>query len=113
MKRYSYLGTAALAAAILAAQPAAADAVSDKYAGKTITLIYGYGAGGTYGKTSLLISRHLGTHIAGNPTIISKSMPGAGGLKSANYAYNAMPKDGLFLLMPPDMSMVSQALRPE
>ena len=31
----------------------------------------------------------------------------------ANYAYNAMPKTGLYLLMPPDMSMVSQVLRPK
>jgi tripartite-type tricarboxylate transporter receptor subunit TctC len=40
-------------------------------------------------------------------------MPGAGGLKSANFAFNAMPKGGLYLLMPPDMSMVSQVLRPQ
>lgn len=113
MKSIRALGAAALAVGALLAQPAASDVLSDKYAGKTVTIIYGYGAGGTYGKTSLLISRHLGNHIPGNPTVITKSMPGAGGLKSANYAYNAMPKDGLYMLMPPDMSMVSQALRPE
>lgn len=111
MKKALYLGAAALAAVALA-QPAAADMMSDKYAGKTITIIFGYGAGGTYGKTSLLLSRHLGKNIPGNPTVITKSMPGAGGMKSANYAYNVMPKDGTYLLMPPDMSMVSQVLRP-
>ncbi|MGB0632455.1 MAG: hypothetical protein ACPGRZ_17335 [Alphaproteobacteria bacterium] len=108
MKR-SILACVAAAVGILAAIPAGAM----DYSGKTMTIIYGYGTGGTYGKTSLLLSRHLGKHIPGNPTIISKSMPGAGGLKSANYAYNAMPKDGLYLLMPPDMSLVSQVLRPE
>ena len=107
MKR-SFIAGLVAAAGIVAALPAAAQ----NFEGKTITIIYGYGAGGTYGKTSLLLSRHLGNFLPGNPTIITKSMPGAGGLKSANYAYNVMPKDGLYLLMPPDMSMVSQVLRP-
>lgn len=113
MKPTRFLGVVALAVGALVLRPATADVLEDTYAGKTITIIYGYGAGGTYGKTSLLLSRHLGENIPGNPTVITKSMPGAGGLKSANYAFNAMPKDGLCLLMPPDMSMVSQVLRPD
>lgn len=114
MKHSLITGLTVLAAtgAVLAT-PATADVLSDKYAGKTITIIYGYGAGGTYGKTSLLLSRYLGNNIPGNPTVITKSMPGAGGMKSANFAFNAMPKGGLYMLMPPDMSMVSQVLRPK
>ncbi len=95
------------------AMPAAADELGGMYSGKTVKIIYGYGSGGTYGKTSILLSRHLGKFIPGNPTIITQSMPGAGGLKSANFAYNAMPKRGFNLLMPPDMSIVSQLLRPK
>ncbi|MPY71356.1 MAG: hypothetical protein GEU92_14865 [Alphaproteobacteria bacterium] len=106
-------GAGVLAVGAILAQPAAAMDMAEHYKGKTITILYGYGAGGTYGKTSLLLSRHLGRHIPGNPTVITQSMPGAGGLKSANYAANVMPRDGHNLLMPPDMSMVSQALRPE
>lgn len=113
MKITVSLSAAALAAGAVLAQPAAADDLADRYSGKTITILYGYGSGGTYGKTCLLLSRHLGKHIPGNPSVITQSMPGAGGLKSANYAYNAMPKDGLHLLMPPDMSVVSQVLRPD
>jgi tripartite-type tricarboxylate transporter receptor subunit TctC len=113
MKRSLITCIAAAAAGAMLTLPAQADILKDKYAGKTITLIYGYGAGGTYGKTSLLLSRYLGKNIPGNPTVITKSMPGAGGLKSANFAFNAMPKGGLYLLMPPDMSMVSQVLRPK
>ena len=113
MKRSKFVGVAGVALAAMLAQPVAANDVAKLYAGKTITIIFGYGTGGTYGKTSLVLSRHLGKHIPGNPTVITQSMPGAGGLKSANYAYNAMPKAGLHLLMPPDMSMVSQVLRPE
>ncbi len=40
-------------------------------------------------------------------------MPGAGGMKAANYAYNAMPSDGLHLLMPPDTTVIAQLLRPK
>jgi tripartite-type tricarboxylate transporter receptor subunit TctC len=113
MKHPLITGIVAAAAGAMLILPAQADVLKDKYAGKTITIIFGYGAGGTYGKTSLLLSRYLGQNIPGNPTVITKSMPGAGGLKSANFAFNAMPKGGLYLLMPPDMSMVSQVLRPK
>ena len=113
MKRSIVFGAVAVAMGALVAQPAAADDVAKHYSGKTVTIIFGYSVGGTYGKTSLVLSHHLGKHIPGNPTIITKSMPGAGGMKAANYAYNAMPKNGLYLLMPPDMSIVSQVLRPK
>jgi tripartite-type tricarboxylate transporter receptor subunit TctC len=36
----------------------------------------------------------LGKYIPGNPTIIAKNMPGAGGLKATNFLYNVAPKDG-------------------
>ncbi len=106
-------GLAVAAAGTAATTPSQAQLLKKLYSGKTVTIIYGYGSGGTYGKTSILLSRHLGKSIPGNPTIITQSMPGAGGMKSANYAYNVMPKGGTYLLMPPDMSMVSQVLRPK
>ena len=41
-------------------------------------------------------------------------MPGGGGMKAANYAYNVMPKKkGHNIFMPPEMSVVLQLLRPE
>jgi len=113
MRKTILFSSAVIAAGGLLVQPVLADDIADMYSGKTVTIIYGYGTGGTYGKTSLVLSRHLGRHIPGKPTVITQSMPGAGGLKSANYAYNAMPKTGFNILMPPDMSMVSQLLRPE
>ncbi len=33
------------------------------YKDRTVTILVGYGAGGTYGQTSLLISRHFGNFI--------------------------------------------------
>lgn len=113
MRKTVLFAAGVIAAGGVLVQPALADDLAEMYKGRTVTILYGYGTGGTYGKTSLVLSRHLGNFIPGNPTVITQSMPGAGGLKSANYAYNVMPKNGFNILMPPDMSMVSQLLRPE
>lgn len=113
MKQKALIGALALTMGAALAVPAQADDIADMYKGRTITILVGYGAGGTYGKTALLLGRHFGDHIPGNPNVVVQHMPGAGGLKSANFAYNAMPKQGYHLLMPPDMSMVSQVLRPK
>ncbi len=107
------IGAIALSIGVTLAVPTYAAELAEMYKGKKVTIVFGYGVGGTYGKTSLVLSRHLGKFIPGNPTVITQSMPGAGGLLSANFAYNAMAKDGFNLLMPPDMSMVSQLLRPK
>jgi tripartite-type tricarboxylate transporter receptor subunit TctC len=86
--------------------------ISDTYKNRTVTILVGYSAGGTYGRTSLLLSEHLGKLIPGKPTIVVQHMPGAGGIKAANYFYNVAPKNGLNLLMPPEMTVVSELLRP-
>ena len=100
------------AGAIALAGFAGAPAQAIDYSGKTITFVIGYGFGGTYGKYSRLMSRHLKRFIPGDPNIIVQSMPGAGGIKATNYAANVMPKTGLYFLVPPDATVVSQMLRP-
>lgn len=112
MKRTLIFSAAALAGLAIAA-PAMAQSVADHYKSRTVTILVGYGAGGTYGQTSLLLAQHIGDHIPGNPTVIVQHMPGAGGIKMTNYAYNVMPKNGHFIMMPPEMAVVSQLLRPK
>lgn len=115
MKHTPLLLSAALGLAVtLPAASALADvkAAKDLYKGRTITLLVGYSAGGTYGQTSQLLARHLDKTFPSKPNIVVQHMPGAGGIKSTNYAYNVMPKNGLNLLMPPEMTLVSQLLRP-
>jgi tripartite-type tricarboxylate transporter receptor subunit TctC len=73
---------------------ARADAVADFYKGKLIRVVVGFGSGGGYDVYARLLSRHLGKHIPGNPTFVVQNMPGAGGLRAANYIYAAAPKDG-------------------
>ena len=108
--------TAGLAALLLGAAvtaPAQADPVADFYSGKQITIVIGYSMGGTYGQYATMMARHLQQFIPGKPKLIVQSMPGAGGMKATNYAYNAMVKDGSYLLMPPDSIIISELLTPK
>ncbi|MEE8334058.1 MAG: hypothetical protein V3R85_09440 [Alphaproteobacteria bacterium] len=103
----------AICAGAVSAMPAQADPVADTYKGQTITILVGYGAGGTYGKNSILLARDMSRYIPGHPTMVVQHMPGAGGLKATNYAYNVLPKNGMGILMPPNMIAVSEKLRPK
>ena len=88
MIRKLVVAVVALAAASL---PAAA---ADFYAGKQITLIAGSSPGGGYDLMARLVSRHLGRHIPGNPTIVVQNMPAANSLAATNHIANVAPRDG-------------------
>jgi tripartite-type tricarboxylate transporter receptor subunit TctC len=70
------------------------DPLTSFYAGKQINLVIGFSPGGGYDAYARVLVRHLGKHIPGNPKIIVKNMPGAGGTIAANYVFNVSPKDG-------------------
>ena len=74
---------------------ASASAQDGFYQGKTVRIIVGASAGGGYDTYSRTIARHIGKHIAGNPTFVVENMPGAGFLISANYMYKVAKPDGL------------------
>ena len=113
MRRISIATTIAIALAVGALAAPSAFAAPDFYKGKTITVVIGYGPGGTYDKYARVLSEFMQRHIPGNPKLIVQYMPGAGGLKAANFAAHAMPKDGLHIIMPPDTVVVAQLMRPE
>ncbi len=79
---------------LLAARPAAADAIEDFYRGRTVTIVIGFGPGETYDLYARLLARHMGRHIPGRPTLLPQNMPGAGSLNAANHLYNVAPRDG-------------------
>ena len=81
----------------LAHAPAAADPVADFYRGRTVQMIVATSPGGDYDTRARLLSRHLGRHIPGEPTIVPANMPGAVGVAAANYMANVAPKDGTVL----------------
>ncbi len=82
------------------AVPAYAQApATDFYAGKTITLLIGFGSGGGNDIWARLISRHIGKHLPGRPNVIAQNLPGGGGLLVANQLYNISPKDGTVIAL--------------
>src|SRR5437588_4964429 len=80
--------------ATLAASQATAENVADFYKRQRINLIVGNGTGGGYDIYARVLARHMSSYIPGNPSIIVQNMPGAGGLRAANYIYNVAAKDG-------------------
>ena len=80
--------------AALAASQASADDVADFYKRQRISLIVGYGTGGGYDVYARVLARYMSNYIPGNPGIIVQNMPGAGGLRAANYIYNVAAKNG-------------------
>ena len=98
MKRALMAAGVALAA-FAAAGAAHAQGVAEFYKGNTIRIVIWAAAGGEYDIHAKLVSRHIGKHIPGNPTVIATQMTGGGGLVAANHLYNVAPKDGTQLGM--------------
>ena len=94
MRLSCWAGAATCMALIWATVPVIAQPRSDVFAGKQISVLLGTTPGGGYDLYGRLVARYLGRHIPGDPTIVAKNMPGAGGLLVANYIYNQAPKDG-------------------
>ena len=94
----------------VASVSARADQVADFYHGKTLNLIIGTSSGNDYDTRGRLLARHLGHHIPGEPTIIPQNMPGAGGIKAANYLATIAPHDGTTLHMIMSNMMSSEAI---
>src|SRR5215475_13824329 len=76
-----------------------ADAVSDFYKGKTLSLIAGFPPGGGYDTYVRVLARHFGRFIPGQPAVVASNMPGAGSLTAANHIYSKAAPDGLTLAM--------------
>lgn len=73
--------------------PAAAQGPAD-FKDRTIGINIGYGPGGGYDIYARALAAHFGRLIPGNPTVVPKNMPGAGGLRVASFIYSVAPKDG-------------------
>ena len=93
----------------LNAPPASAQSVADFYRGKTITMAVGTSPGGDYDLRMRMVSRHLGKHIPGNPTMVATNMPGAGQMLVANWLANVAPKDGTVIVALSQNLAVNQA----
>lgn len=97
MIRTSIAALAVSAAALGAAHAEGPHA--EMFAGKNITVLIGYAAGGTYDATARLLARHMGRHVPGAPNMIPQNMPGSGGIKTILHLYTVAPRDGTMLGM--------------
>jgi len=67
---------------------------ADYYAGKTITFMVGTDTGGGFSIYARAIAKHLPRYIPGNPMIVIRNMPGAGGAVASTWLYNLASRDG-------------------
>ncbi len=81
------------AIAIMALAPGALRA-ANFYDGKTITILVGSRAGSGLDFHARSLAPFMKKHIPGNPTVIVKFMPGAGGQKAQNFLYEKARPDG-------------------
>jgi len=86
-----------LTLAVVALNPAAA--ADDFYKGKTLNFVLAGEAGDGYDMSTRMIARYLPKYIPGAPVVVVQNLPGAGGLRAANWLYSAAPKDGLTIGM--------------
>ena len=80
-----------VAAAMLAASPAAAQTDTID---KPVTTYVAGTAGGGIDLLGRALARHMGKYIPGNPNMVVQDMPGAGGIRAANFIAESAPRDG-------------------
>src|SRR5215208_6047228 len=61
---------------------------------RPLTIYVAGTAGGGIDLYARLVARHIGRHIPGKPTVTVQLMPGAGGIRAANYLAEQAPRDG-------------------
>jgi tripartite-type tricarboxylate transporter receptor subunit TctC len=67
---------------------------ADVFAGKQIRIVIPTSSGSAYALYGQLAVQHLGRFIPGHPSFVINYMPGAAGLRAANYLYEVAPRDG-------------------
>lgn len=65
------------------------------YQGKRLTMLVNFTPGGGADRSARVIARHLPRLLAGEPRIIIKNMPGAGGMIAINYIGEVAKPNGL------------------
>jgi tripartite-type tricarboxylate transporter receptor subunit TctC len=67
---------------------------AQEYKDKTLTIVVGYSAGGSFDLYARVLARYIGRYLPGNPTRIVENMTGAAGIIAANHLYNRVKPDG-------------------
>ena len=83
-----------IAAGLLCLAPIAALAQDAGAIPGTVNIYAAGTAGGGVDLFGRLLGRHIGRHIAGAPNVVVQVMPGAGGIRAANFLAQQAPRDG-------------------
>lgn len=99
MHRRSILrGMAATAVAAAGISAAWTSAHAADFAGKTITFVIPFGAGGGSDVWGRFIAQYLPKYLPGKPTMVVKNQPGGGSVGGANFFAASAKPDGLTIL---------------
>src|SRR5262245_14460988 len=89
---------------------ASAESIADFYKGKTISLIIASGEGGGYDISGRLVADHLSKFIPGHPSVIARNMPGASGMRAADYMHNVAAPDGTVVSIPQPTMLLNRVI---
>jgi tripartite-type tricarboxylate transporter receptor subunit TctC len=105
---------AALCAVASVAAPAQAqNAVEQFYRGKTVTILIGHPAGGSYDLYARLAAGQLTRFIPGHPQVLVQSRPGGSGAGAVQFLYSYGPRDGTMLGLFAETIGMIQLAQPE
>jgi tripartite-type tricarboxylate transporter receptor subunit TctC len=90
MRLRSWVSLRAVLLLLAGAQPLAAQDAIDR----PMTIYVAGTAGGGIDLYARLVSRHIGRHIPGKPSVTVQVTPGAGGIRAANFLAEQAPRDG-------------------
>src|SRR5262245_24963384 len=107
-------GAFALAAALLCAVPGIAAPADHEnfFRGKQLRLVVPTDVGVTSDTSARAGAQVLRHHIPGNPAVIVQNMPGASGLKTANFMQANAPRDGTVIASTHASILTSQLTSP-
>src|SRR5262249_57575886 len=101
-----------LLSSVVLPSPVYAQGVADFYRGKNVALAISFSPGGGYDLYARTLARHMGKYVPGNPAIVPQNMPGAGGLRVAQYFYAAAPPHRLTFPPFPPIPGIAPPLSP-
>src|SRR5215468_7697764 len=88
--------------------PATPSVAAETFAGRTITISVPVAPGGGYDTYARLVAHHIRKHLPGQPTVIVKNMPGAGGIIAAGHLYTNAARDGTEFAVLQDANLFQQ-----
>jgi tripartite-type tricarboxylate transporter receptor subunit TctC len=101
------------AVASVAAPAHAQNAVEQFYRGKTVTILIGHPAGGSYDLYARLAAGQLTRFIPGHPQVLVQSRPGGSGAGAVQFLYSYGPRDGTMLGLFAETIGMIQLAQPE